>query len=294
MKYTLDTLFERVKPDLVTISGDLAWCGDCEAIESMANALDGYGVPYSVVWGNHDQDGGIERLDSVIKCLEGHNLFLYENGPCELGRGNYSIGIFENGKLLHGIIMMDTHNTEPYVNDEGKETKAWAKLSREQLVWYCKEVKRLNSLGCRQTTLITHIPIYAYNYAWNAAFKEGLEPQSISPEESCGTLCWNEGYEESFGVMYEGICSYPADEHAFDVIKELGSTKNIICGHDHTCNFSVPYEGVRFNYALKTGAGCYWNPILNGGSVLTVNGEGQGAYSHEYVDIAHILVKWSK
>ena len=34
INHTLNELFERAKPDLVTVSGDLAWCGDVEGVEA--------------------------------------------------------------------------------------------------------------------------------------------------------------------------------------------------------------------------------------------------------------------
>ena len=41
-------------------------------------------------------------------------------------------------------------------------------------------------------------------------------------------------------------------------------------------------------FALKTGLGCYWNPILNGGTVLKVNETGVCEVHHEFVDVSWI------
>ena len=68
------------------------------------------------------------------------------------------------------------------------------------------------------------------------------------------------------------------------MIKELGSTKYIICGHDHTNNFVIPYEGVNFIYSMKAGAGCYWDPALSGGTVLRIGSNGVTEVRHELVD----------
>ena len=85
-------------------------------------------------------------------------------------------------------------------------------------------------------------------------------------------------------MRYEEICSYPEDEGAFAVIRELGSTRHIVCGHDHVNNFVIPYKGVKCIYSLKAGAGCYWNPRLNGGTVLRISDKGVTDIWHEYVD----------
>jgi len=291
--YTLKSLYERVKPDLVTISGDIAWCGDYEALDIMASQLDKFGVPYAIVWGNHDQDGGSEKLIEAENVLSKHPLFLYERGPSELGYGNYIIAIEEDGKIIEALIMMDSHDHARCYDSEGKEifawgtTPAWGKLYPEQIEWYKEQIDMLRSLGCEDSTLIMHIPCYAYRDAFKEAYKG--ETTNISIEESYKSEYWNEGYEDSFGVMYENICSYPANDGVFDAISEKGAhTKNVLVGHDHKNCFSVVYKGVRLSFAVKTGAGCYWTPEMNGGTVLTVNKNGV-KLNHEFVDVTHLL-----
>ena len=290
--YTLKALFERVKPDLVTISGDLAWCGDLEALEIIASRLDVFGVPYAVVWGNHDQDGGSEKLAESEKVLSAHSLFTYESGPKELGYGNYVIAIEEDGKIVDSLIMMDSHDHAHCYDSDGKEifawgtTPAWGKLYPEQIEWYKEQINALKAMGCNRSSIIMHIPCFAYREAFDAAFKG--ETTQISLADSYKSEYWNEGYEDSFGVRYEGICSFPANDGVFDAILECNHTKNVLVGHDHVNSFSVVYKGVRLTFAIKTGAGCYWNSNLNGGTILQIDSE-KTTVMHEIVDVSHLL-----
>jgi len=290
--YTLKQLFEKVKPDLVTLSGDIAWCGDCEALELAACSLDRFGVPYALVWGNHDQDGGTEKLPASEEVLKKHPLFLYERGPEGLGFGNYLIAIEEEGKIVHSLIMMDSHDHARCFDSEGKEifawgnTPAWGKLYPEQIEWYCEQIKGLKEMGCPSSSLIMHIPCFAYREAFDSAFKP--QPEKITIADSYKKEYWNEGFEGSFGVKYEGICSYPADDGVFDAILKESHTKNVIVGHDHVNCFSIPYKGVRLTFAVKTGAGCYWTPEMNGGTTLTV-GNTETTVKHEIVDVSHLI-----
>lgn len=291
--YTLNQLFERKKPDLVTLSGDLAWCGDYEALDIMASHLDKFGVPYAVVWGNHDQDGGAEKLIGAEEVLRKHPLFLYERGPENLGYGNYIIAIEEGNKVVHSIIMMDSHDHARCYDENGKEifawgtTPAWGKLFPEQIEWYKEQIRHLKSIGCETSSLIMHIPCFAYHEAFNAAYKS--EYGKISLSDSYDSKYWNEGYEDSFGVKYEGICSYPADDGVFGAILEGNHTKVVLVGHDHVNSFSVVYKGVRLTFAIKTGAGCYWTPESNGGTTLTINSDGQSTVQHQLVDVSHLI-----
>lgn len=287
--YTLDELYKRVKPDLVTVSGDLAWCCDLEALECLANKLDSFGVPYCVVWGNHDQDGGMDKLEKSVELFKKHPLFTYEEGPKELGNGNYLVTINEGDKVVEGLIMMDSHDKAPNSFRDGKEHWEWAKLYDEQIPWYKEQIEALKSLGCKDASLIMHIPIYAYRHAFNAAWNKEYESGKIALSDTYKSEYWNEGYKDSFGTCWEGICSYPQDEFVFDTIKECGLTKTLIAGHDHTNCFHIVYEGVRFVYGVKTGPGCYWKNPVNGGTVIKIGSEGVTQVYHEFIDISHML-----
>lgn len=282
---TMTELVNRVHPNLITVSGDLSWAGHTHAYRMLADFLDTFQIPWAPVWGNHDNQNGPEFIDSIVKEYLSHAYCVYEKGDSALGNGNYVIAIEENGKTVEGVIMMDSHDRMPYTNEAGETSDAWAKLIPEQLVWYREQIKQLEKMGCTDTTMIMHIPIYAYRDAFAAAFHSDMDPYKITVEESYTGICWNEGYKNSFGVGYEGICSYPANDGVFDIIKELGSTKHVLCGHDHVNNWAVNYDGVQLIYSMKLGPGCYWNPALNGGTVLRVNSIGVAEIRHEYVKI---------
>lgn len=280
---TMTELVDRVHPDLITVSGDLAWAGHTHAYKMLADFLDTFKIPWAPVWGNHDNQNGPEAVDAVVDEYLTHEYCVYEKGDPALGNGNYVIAVEENGTVVEGVIMMDSHDRMPYTNEAGETSNAWAKLIPEQLVWYREQVEKLREMGCNDTTMVMHIPIYAYRDAFAAAFNHDMEPDKVTVEESYTGACWNEGYKDSFGVRYEGIASYPADEGAFEVIKELGSTKTIISGHDHVNNTVIRYQGVNLIYSMKLGPGCYWNPVLNGGTVLRVDSTGVAEIRHEYV-----------
>ena len=277
------TLAARVHPDLITVSGDLAWAGNDRAYDALADFLDTFGIPWAPVWGNHDNQEGPEKVEAVVSRYLTHLLCVYERGPADLGNGNYVIRIEEDGRPVSALFMLDSHDRAPYVNEAGVESNEWAKLIPEQLAWYREQIAALEADGCRDSAIILHIPIYAYREAFAAAFRQDIDPKSVLPEDADGGACWNPGYESSFGVLWEGIGSYPADEGAFSVISELGHTKHILAGHDHVDNFVISYEGVTFIYSLKAGPGCYWDPRLNGGTVLAVGENGVHSVRHEYV-----------
>ena len=281
---TVTELVERVKPDLITISGDISWAGENKAYDAFADLMDSFQLPWAPVWGNHDNQGGPEFVESVARRYMAHKYCVYEKGDPAMGNGNYVICIVENGRPIEGVILMDSHDT--HIDEDGNNT--FAKLSTEQIDWYRRQVQELKSHGCEDTLLILHIPIYAYRQASASAYSREIDLKDPTYEMFQRKDCWNHGYEDIIGVQLENVASCTHEDGVLDEVIKLGSTKNIIAGHDHINNWMINYKGVRLIYGLKTGAGSYWHPRLNGGTVFRVTANGIAEVYHEYVDAHEI------
>ncbi len=287
--YTVTELAERIHPDLILISGDLAYGRHFAAYEALADFLDSFAIPWAPIWGNHDNQEGPEAVLQVVSSYLKHPYCLYEPGDSSLGNGNYVIRIEENGHPIEGILMMDSHDKSPFTTTSGETAMVWAKLLPEQITWYRKQITDLIAAGCSDTLLVTHIPIYAYRHAFAAAARSDIDYLKASDEAYASGEVWKKDYQDSFGVRREYISSYEAEDGMLEAIQSLGSTKHVLAGHDHVNSFSISYQGIRFTYGLKTGAGCYWNKELNGGTVLTVTSHGISNIRHEYINAGHLI-----
>lgn len=294
MDFTITTLLKRAKPDLITVTGDLSMADQPKAYPALADYLDSFGIPWCVVWGNHDQQDVDERINFVYKILPYYRTkkyFFHEDGDPEMGNGNYLIAIRKEGKPVHVLFMLDSHNCVWLPDEKGIKHFYYDKLNEKQIKWYKDQASEIKKQGCIHSSILMHIPCHAYQDACAAAFKQGIDTMKVTLEESYGTSCWNPGYEDAFGVKYdnEDIPCYPYDDGVFDAIKEIGITDNVIVGHEHSNNTVIPYKGVRLAFALKTGNVHPWSPVLNGGTFLTVRSDGSSEIEHSYVDVRHLL-----
>ncbi|MBQ2897817.1 MAG: metallophosphoesterase [Clostridia bacterium] len=87
-EYTVDNLIERVKPDLITITGDLAYPYDMRSYEKYVEYFNRFEIPWTVVWGNHDNQVDLGPIDEMVNILSRSKNFIFEAGPRELGSGN--------------------------------------------------------------------------------------------------------------------------------------------------------------------------------------------------------------
>lgn len=274
---TVRELIRRVQPDLITISGDLSWGMAVESYTAVADLMDSFGIPWAPVWGNHDYEKAAVT-QGAVEAFAKRPLCLFEAGDPELGCGNYTLAIQENGRTVAGLIMADTHKGATFISENGEAQSTWGRLYPNQLDW----IRQQSKLLAADTALIQHIPIFGYMDAAKAAYRPGLDLKTLTLEESLGNTCWNPGYEDSVGVQHEGICSYPLEEGALDACIDAG-VKAIIVGHDHNNNWIIHHKGIRFVFSLKTGPGCYWEPELNGGTVIRITSQGIEDIYHEYV-----------
>ena len=331
---TIEELVNKVQPDLITVTGDQGY-GTEKSILYVGNLIDRYGIPWAPVFGNHDNQEDILTTDQQSYLYEtAFKNCLFKSGPNNLATvesgsvayGNYVINIVERDQsankfhVVRSLVFVNSRDGYDYEKDETHEeqkpinSRGYVMLSDKQIAWYKWAVKGVQQYGIDgkvKSTVFLHIPIYAFNLAFNAAFKTNVDPfdyeeydKAVKNENALAAYAdksiWNEGYENSVGGRREEICSAPYDDHVLDAIKDFDddpntdffSTDMVVAGHDHVNNFIIEYEGVTMAYGLKTGSGCYYNEDLSGGSVILVRDDGDSIIYHQFTDIKVATFPW--
>jgi hypothetical protein len=127
-----------------------------------------------------------------------------------------------------------------------------------------KGIRKYNGDETVESSAIFHIPLMQYDYAYNEYVENNIEFS---------------------GGKRETVSGAKYDPGMFDAILELGSTKNVIVGHDHINDFSLMYQDVRLTYGIKTGNGSYYmkDGSINGGTVLTIDENNNTYITQKYV-----------
>ncbi len=268
---TMKRLVKDVKPDLITVTGDIV-CSDSThySVHRFCALMESFGIPWAPVFGNHDNEGNCDLnylADVFLSCPH----CLFKKGDPEMGCGNYIVHISEEDTdggrtVLQALIMMYHRDGYP---------------SEKQLRWYRWATDGLRELsgGKAQAALMLHIPLPEYQYAYEELWDK--EKKSWRPEaDACGEI-----HEPVCCEKRDGV---PFQRGLFDAVVSSGNTPNIICGHEHLNDFSVVYKGIRLTYALKVGKGSGAGFGLNGGTVMRVGGEGITRITHRAVHFSGI------
>lgn len=265
---TIKKLVEEVKPDLITLTGDQVWTQyQKNSVKKFVKFMDGLKIPWAPVNGNHDGEGNVDK-NWIADQYVASEYCLFQKGPNNIGGiGNYVINIMEGDKIYHSLIMMDSGASRIYLDKDGKSKSAYEFIQPAQIEWYKWVVNGLsvnNNGTMPESTLMFHIALPEYLDAYNEWEANGFDPA------------------QGFGEKREDVYSPPVNSGFFDVIKAVGSTKNILVGHDHVNDYSVLYQGIRLSYALKTGDRCYNEDDVNGGTIITIG---------ESVNVEHKYIK---
>lgn len=243
----IDDLINRSDPDFIVLTGDNALYDDLEKIENFADFLNSYNIPFSFVFGNHENDikPSLREIASVFEKKE--NCLFREGFKNVSGVGNYVVNVVENSDIKYSFYMFDSHNYGFYLPSDKKQPLGgtdWAYIKKSQIDWYERTVKAINAAAGHPVDSLAffHIPLPEYRY--------------FTPEQAI------------IGEQREDICSPYKNTGLFAKMEELGSTKGVFVGHDHKNNFAFEYDSIVLAYGLKTGRTSYYDEDLQGALVI--------------------------
>ena len=266
-------LIENRKPDLIIVMGDITWTALTKlSAKQFIKFIDSFGIPWAPIFGNHEDETeqgfycAVDKNWFADQFLKAENV-IFKKGPNNIGGiGNYVINITENGKIVESLIMMDTHAKRIY--PEFNNEWHYDYIYDGQMAWYrwvIDGIKKQSGNENLESMLFIHIPLCEYLDAYNAWEASGFNPQM------------------GFGNKNEDVYCGKINSGMFNLIKEIGSTKYVFAGHDHSNNYSVNYQGIQLTYCTKTGYRTSYKEGQTGGTYITIG---------DNVKIEHSIIEY--
>lgn len=239
----IQKLVLKTSPDLVIITGDMTMCQQQEKLDrSLQLLMDSFNIPWTFVFGNHDEEGPLNK-EELAKILSSGKNSLYENTPGLSGVGNHIITIVKDEKPIYKLFLLDSLRDRI---DTISDQKVWSYdfIQKDQIDWVSLNIQETNSL------LFFHIPL--------PEFKEAKQ------------------FESFRGEFNESVCSSNYQTDLFEKSVESGYIKGIFVGHDHVNDFSFEKDGILLAYGRCTGHYDYTLPTFaKGGRLITVSTSGE-------------------
>lgn len=289
--YYLDKAITDSKPDLIIITGDIVY-GEFDDNGSnlieFCNFMDKYKIPWAPIFGNHDNEC---KLGVTWQCEQFLNAkyCLFKRNTCT-GNGNYNIGIFNNGKLIRVIYMMDSNgiwngktysyleNYPPYNENERVERRSGIfPDQREYLFNTSEEIDKVNKSKVKKT-FCSHIsPDFINKYAYIKGYQSTPDGSNKELFNLGGTYLIN---NEDFGEKGENFGGFDSND-LYDKLKEL-NFDTMFVGHFHNNTLSIDCDGIRVSYGIKSSTHDYHKKV---GALLFSISEDDYKIEHKFIDI---------
>lgn len=235
----LREIIENTCPDFILITGDLVYGefdDDGKLLQQFINFMDGYRIPWTPVFGNHDNESVLgavwqsEQLEKAEYCL-------FKRGTVS-GNGNYTVGITENGILKRVFVMFDTHGCRSEMG-----------LYPDQIAWYQETLKNIKSVE-------PNVKISFVMHVQPMVFKDAFAKYGFSNNNTVSNPINIDGIENhaktDFGYLGADLKNpWDSDKKIWNDIKDLG-TDSVFVSHQHSNSGSVVYDGVRFQFGQKS------------------------------------------
>lgn len=259
----------KTEPDLIVLLGDNIagwWKGvdktqTDEAIDSVAESIEASGIPFALVFGNHDHEGlaseenGYEEeaaKEYILHRFQNYSNCLAIEGEEMTGVGNYNLTIKDSAgeKDIFNLWFMDSN---PYTPEE--EGGGYGYVHEDQTEWYQRvsnELKEQNGGVPMPSLLFQHIIV-----------PEVYEMLTEVPEGTEGAVRGNGGHEDKYyiandeyiyqGEVNEGPCPPNVNHGQFESWVEQSDIIGAFFGHDHTNDFAGEYQGIKLVACPETG-----------------------------------------
>ena len=255
----IKSLVVQTKPDLIFFTGDIVYGQFDDSGETLAKLIefmDGFCIPWTVVFGNHDNESKIGVQAQCRMYAEG-KYCMFKRGTVS-GNSNFTVGITVGGELKRVMYMLDSH---------GALKKA--DIYPDQLEYISQMALNLQEkYGTVASGFMAfHIPV---DYFKKAAYDKGY---ATDERQNFNIGVDVEQKDDDMGFLYEdcgtGGC-INTDEKFAEFLK-LGNVKGVFVGHHHNVCTSIKNDGIRWVFGLKTGQYDYHIGGQIGGTLITIN-----------------------
>lgn len=208
---------------LIMVTGDCTLLGSKDVVKDLFDFIASYNIPFAVTWGNHDRESAYSMawLDALVSS---YPKSLYKDLDDEVtGRSNYVISLTESGKAVWQIYSLDSGSYEP---SSTPLRYSYDRIHPDQSAWFAKEADDASN-----------VPSLAYFHIPTREWQEVYEKKAYSKK----------AFEQN-----EKFCPSENASDFFPVAK-AHNVKGLFCGHDHSNDLTMTYEGVVLGYGVKSG-----------------------------------------
>ena len=235
----VEEALDAVKPDLVIHTGDIVFGKpDIPSAREILSPLAASGIPWAVALGNHDSQFGASREEmfETIRQMAGCVNLPPKAGI--YGCSNDVLTLSGPGGVERVFYLFDSMDAVVLKGEE--EIHCYDYIRHSQIAWYRAHSRRFTSANNG-----TPVPSLAFFHIPLCELPEALA-------SGIPLLAGNNG---------EPPCPSRLNSGLFAQFREMGDIQAIINGHDHDCDYVLPYGHMFFIYGRFSGCDTIYNHL---------------------------------
>lgn len=265
------TLIEKAQPDLLVLTGDSIFpflpkagtMNNRRQAKKLTAFLDRFGIPYTMVFGNHDCEmGAVCGKEELAEIYQQGKYCIFTQGKKQLtGVGNFLIELTDAAdKVLFSMVMLDSN----MYGEGGWFYSGFDCIHDDQTKWCMERLAALKQDNPKmKAAAFFHMP--------PREMKEAYEKMKLGDK----SVIYCHGSIAEKGE-YFGISGFQST--FFEKAAENGIIKWMFFGHDHMNTLSLIYKGIQLTYGMSIDylgyGGISKSYIQRGGTLITVKPDG--------------------
>ncbi len=268
------TLIADQKPDLVIVTGDIGYpvpfqsgtFNNMTPVKEFSTLMESLGVYWTFTYGNHDtevysyytrkdiNDYYLDKIKSgeLKYCLYASQfdgtIDGYDGLEADAGYGNSIINVKNSaGVITQSLFILDSHSYEKgFFRD-------YDHMHQCQIDWYKNSLITLNEANKKvlndesdemtiKSLAFFHIPMSEFKDAYKEWHNNGQKDT-----ENVQLIYGKMGEDIDGEWVYCGV----TEDNLFETMMEMNSTQGVFCGHDHYNNFSLFYNGGKYDHSIR-------------------------------------------
>ena len=240
----LRAVLEEEQVDLVILTGDIVTGKPTlKSWEVLSDLLISYKVPYTVTFGNHEDEGESSREELLAYLSDRPYCLLSDHSGQQVeGIGNHILPVYNEKGIAEKLIYCMDSRSYSLAKEQGVEGYGW--FDHTQIRWFAESNESwLAEYPDIQALFFFHIPLPEYATAFDhGAFKLGKRKEKeCSPEINTGMFA------------------------------EMLLQRNVLgtfVGHDHVNNYVAELYGIALCYGYFSGGNSYGSRPPNGARMI--------------------------
>jgi len=237
-------VLEAEQVDLVILTGDIVTGKPTiKSWEVLTELLISYEVPYTVTFGNHEDEAEASR-EELLSYLSGrpYCVLSEEGGLMVEGIGNNILPVYNKNGIAEKLIYCMDSRSYSLAKDQGVEGYGW--FDHSQVRWFAETNEAwLAKNPEAQALMFFHIPLPEYAQA----FDHG---------------------EFKLGKRKEKECSPKINTGMFAEMVLQRNVLGTFVGHDHVNNYVAQLHNIALCYGYFSGGNSYGSRPLNGARLI--------------------------